>query len=101
MAAFPSTSVTILLLLFVLSAPKASYKETSIKSAREKCHRESAACSGVKQVFAANCISRCVSEKCYNEVYGTSPLEFGEVDTARERSFVECAFQERRGRKEW
>ncbi len=32
----------------------------------------------------------CMSEECYQEVYGPDPLEEGEIDTERSRKFDEC-----------
>lgn len=43
-----------------------------------------------------NCINRCVSEECYNEIYLDEPLEEGEIDTRREKLFTKCFYARRR-----
>eukprot|EP00239_Pterosperma_sp_CCMP1384_P004458 CAMPEP_0197846302 /NCGR_PEP_ID=MMETSP1438-20131217/3065_1 /TAXON_ID=1461541 /ORGANISM="Pterosperma sp., Strain CCMP1384" /LENGTH=121 /DNA_ID=CAMNT_0043457893 /DNA_START=72 /DNA_END=437 /DNA_ORIENTATION=- len=47
-----------------------------------------------------NCILRCISEACYDESYGTDPLEEGEVDTVRGRAFRACARNALRQKRE-
>jgi len=91
--------ISLILLIFLLNYTnlKGSYKENSIKSAREKCYRD--ACPAIKQELAINCINRCVSEKCYEEIYGQSPLEYGEIDNNKEKNFIECAYLDRTQRK--
>ena len=43
-----------------------------------------------------NCVLRCASASCYDEVYGRDALEEGEVDTERGRAFRSCAREELR-----
>ena len=89
----------ILTLLFSTSWLKANHKENMVRIVRDKCYKET--CPRIKQELAANCINKCASEKCYGEVYGKNPLEYGETDNARERNFVDCVFTERKNKKEW
>jgi hypothetical protein len=47
-----------------------------------------------------NCINRCVSEECFDEIYALDPLEDGEVDLERGRVFTACVRRKyREGRK--
>jgi Domain of unknown function (DUF4787) len=39
------------------------------------------------------CVSRCMSLFCYEQVYGSNPLEDGEVDVERGRAFEACVYQ--------
>mmetsp|Transcript_34279 Transcript_34279/g.39025 ORF Transcript_34279/g.39025 Transcript_34279/m.39025 type:complete len:154 (-) Transcript_34279:46-507(-) len=41
-----------------------------------------------------NCIDRCVSPDCYNEIFAENPLEDGEVDRNRHNSFENCVRNE-------
>uniref|UniRef100_A0A7S0RAH5 Uncharacterized protein n=1 Tax=Pyramimonas obovata TaxID=1411642 RepID=A0A7S0RAH5_9CHLO len=41
-----------------------------------------------------NCILKCVSDACYADVYGDDPLEDGEVDNVRGKSFRSCVKKE-------
>jgi hypothetical protein len=37
-----------------------------------------------------NCVHECIDHGCYMEVYGENPLEDGEIDLVRARSFLTC-----------
>jgi hypothetical protein len=37
-----------------------------------------------------NCVHQCIDRDCYTEVYGDNPLEDGEIDVFRTRSFITC-----------
>ncbi len=41
-----------------------------------------------------NCMLRCVSPACYDQVYAADPLEEGELDTTRGRLFRNCVRSE-------
>eukprot|EP00929_Paragymnodinium_shiwhaense_P000970 TRINITY_DN10117_c0_g1_i2.p2 TRINITY_DN10117_c0_g1~~TRINITY_DN10117_c0_g1_i2.p2 ORF type:complete len:132 (+),score=25.36 TRINITY_DN10117_c0_g1_i2:114-509(+) len=41
-----------------------------------------------------DCLAKCVSEACYAEVYGTDPLEPGEIDRPRTNKFNACVKKE-------
>lgn len=41
-----------------------------------------------------NCVYRCVSDDCYEDVYGNEPLEDGEIDMARYKNFEICVLSE-------
>jgi hypothetical protein len=46
---------------------------------------------GASAIDMENCAMRCVSPECYENVYGDDPLEDGEVDVVRGRTFRSCA----------
>ncbi len=50
----------------------------------------STTCSRIAFHEGYNCVNECVSSKCYNSIYASSPLEDGEIDAMRERDFVRC-----------
>ena len=41
-------------------------------------------------ILMENCLLRCMSAPCYDEVYGNDALEEGEVDVVRSRKFRSC-----------
>lgn len=48
-------------------------------------------------------MNRCVCEECYQEVYGDDPLEDGEIDPERSRTFTACTrrvYRERKRKRE-
>ena len=50
-----------------------------------------------------NCVAKCTSETCWNNVYGHDEIEDGEIDTERQRAFISCTrkmFREERKRKD-
>eukprot|EP00793_Prasinoderma_coloniale_P001035 PRCOL_00006026-RA len=47
--------------------------------------------SGTDAAARENCVLRCMAPPCYEETYGSDPLEDGEVDTVRGRKFRVCA----------
>ncbi len=60
--------------------------------------RADAACAS-SAIAMDNCVLKCVSTRCYDNVYGGDPLEEGEIDVARGRTFRSCARTELRGAK--
>ena len=68
---------------------------------RSECEEEiklDARC-GASQIDFDNCVLRCMSETCYDSVYGADALEEGEVDVVRGRTFRSCARNELRNLK--
>ncbi len=51
-------------------------------------------CSKFVPEEAYNCVNKCLSPDCYEEVYATNPLEDGEIDITRSRAFTGCVRQE-------
>ena len=75
-------------------ADKAYYAlrdECSAKLATEASEE----CTGT-DVKRENCVLRCVSSPCYEKIYGSDPLEEGELDTTRGRLFRGCVRTEKR-----
>ena len=73
--------------------PKYSYKRSSnvesrFKSSSNRCEFTTA-CAEYSDVAKQNCILRCISRKCYDEIYSFDPLEEGEIDQ-RITSFKGC-----------
>ncbi|KAK7506027.1 hypothetical protein BaRGS_00002749 [Batillaria attramentaria] len=61
------------------------------RNARQRCDMTSE-CQGIYGVEHTKCVRMCISEICYNELYGDDPLEEGEVDV-RLNSFKGCLSQ--------
>ncbi|CAG9322710.1 unnamed protein product [Blepharisma stoltei] len=74
----------IILLLTHTDGAKAKFKDMKIR--KNECLNYDA-CKFDK---TENCLNRCLSEKCYLEFYGNSPLEEGQVDREKYRVFNEC-----------
>mmetsp|Transcript_9802 Transcript_9802/g.12857 ORF Transcript_9802/g.12857 Transcript_9802/m.12857 type:complete len:178 (+) Transcript_9802:246-779(+) len=51
---------------------------------------ESNACGHMILDEAQNCIYKCISDECYQQVYASEPLEDGEIDSIRYRQFQAC-----------
>ena len=98
-------AVTILLLMdqFICINSYTAYKykyysyrkkqknERKIRYMRQDCERkeECLITSGLDQT---NCIRKCMSKDCFDELYGSDPLEEGEIDV-RFNSFKGCILQ--------
>lgn len=61
------------------------------RTARQRCEM-SAECQGIFGVDHTRCVRMCISETCYNELYGDDPLEEGEIDV-RFNSYKGCLSQ--------
>ena len=75
--------------------------DREVKARRAECEiemRADAACAS-SAIAMDNCVLKCVSARCYDNVYGGDPLEEGEIDVARGRTFRSCARTELRGAK--
>jgi hypothetical protein len=58
-------------------------------------HCETGDCGHLILEESMNCVTKCVSEKCYSEVkYDVDPLEDGEVDVNRAMLFAQCVRNE-------
>jgi len=51
---------------------------------------ETQSCSHLPKYESMNCVNECTSKDCYNEIYKDEPLEDGEIDTKREKTFKRC-----------
>ncbi|CAN8063126.1 unnamed protein product [Agarophyton chilense] len=63
-----------------------------LRNARQHCSQVIRTCD-VPHVArdTHNCVLRCLSSECYTLVYSHQPLEEGEIDHSRMRSFMKCA----------
>uniref|UniRef100_A0A0B7B0G0 Uncharacterized protein n=1 Tax=Arion vulgaris TaxID=1028688 RepID=A0A0B7B0G0_9EUPU len=61
------------------------------KYGRQRCEM-SAECQGLWGIILTKCVRMCMSEFCYNELYGSDELEEGEIDV-RLNSFKGCLSQ--------
>ncbi|XP_076434711.1 uncharacterized protein LOC143274699 [Babylonia areolata] len=61
------------------------------RNAKQRCEMSSE-CHGLWGVDHTKCVRICISETCYNELYGDDPLEEGEVDV-RLNSYKGCLSQ--------
>ena len=65
-----------------------------VSSRKRECeHNE---CAAIHADDRENCILRCQSAACYEQVYASEELEPGEVDTKRSREFTQCINAEAR-----
>ena len=55
---------------------------------------ESEKCKLINKDENDNCVNKCTSPNCFNQIYGSEPLEPGEVDFRRWRQFTLCARKE-------
>ena len=53
-------------------------------------------CASVHEDDRPNCVLRCQSEACYEQVYLPEELEPGEIDLQRQRQFQQCVATEAR-----
>lgn len=63
------------------------------KVTKHKCE-STGKCSKMIADEAYNCVNECTSPACYEEVYAEVPLEDGEIDSVRSRSFTACLRKE-------
>ena len=66
----------------------------SVRSALSEC--EAAECAHLVPDENMNCVNKCGSPACFERIYAPEPLEDGEVDDERERSFLDCMLAEQK-----
>ena len=66
--------------------------ERAVKSVYLSCSKKT--CGYLVPEERMNRLNACVSPACFQEVYGESPLEDGEVDFERSRLFDKCIREE-------
>ena len=66
--------------------------DRSWKKRRRRCELET--CAHLDLMENDNCVHNCTSVTCYDSTYAEEPLEPGEVDSRRERTFTSCALAE-------
>ena len=74
--------------------PKYAYKRNSVaenryKNMANKCEFNTECANLSGGVQKENCVLRCISKQCYDEIYAFNPLEDGEIDQ-RIQSFKGC-----------
>jgi hypothetical protein len=69
-----------------------------LRVARFECQNNPiiSACMDLIPEESLNCINQCMSEACYEKIYGTNPLEPGEIDIDRAKEFESCVKNEMR-----
>jgi hypothetical protein len=80
-----------------LNYPHYEYKRSSkfehnFQKNIDKCQAETE-CLKLESYVLQNCILKCLSKKCYEEIYLADPLEEGEIDQ-RLNSFKGCYLQD-------
>ena len=65
-------------------------------AAKKKRECEDVTCARVHLDHKENCVLRCQSEACYEEIFMPEELEPGEIDTKRQRAFQTCLNAESR-----
>lgn len=58
------------------------------KGRKSVCEKEE--CGKLVPEEAYNCVNKCISPDCFDEVYADNLLEDGEIDSARSRTFTSC-----------
>jgi hypothetical protein len=97
-----AVSIALLLLLVLGCLQRAVSGRKSVHSKLDKVWKakkvncEKTTCAGMVLEESYNCVNKCTSDLCFAEVYGAMPLEDGEIDHPRSRSFANCARKEQR-----
>jgi len=78
--------------------------DRQMRELREECEQKMERAGirdscNVSPIARENCVLRCSSSACYDEVYGSDSLEEGEVDTLRNRRFRTCFKEQLRTKK--
>lgn len=86
--------ILILLLLATVVDCKgnAIRRDRAWKAKRAQCEEQD--CGHLIIEEAYNCVNKCTSQLCYDEVYAANPLEDGEIDFDRDREFISCLRRE-------
>ena len=72
-----------------MDAKGSNQVERKISQSRVKC--ENRQCSHLFSMENMNCVNKCMSETCYEQVYGNNnQLEDGEINTHLDRQFRTC-----------
>uniref|UniRef100_A0A6S9GZX5 Uncharacterized protein n=1 Tax=Heterosigma akashiwo TaxID=2829 RepID=A0A6S9GZX5_HETAK len=94
-SSFSKLYACIALVYLIFFMPKVECKNARRKKADKnfrikKGDCERVACGHMIVDEAQNCINKCISAECYEEVYAHEPLEDGEVDASRYKRFQAC-----------
>ena len=78
-----------LLVLVALTTAKNQNRDRAFRARRREC--ETQKCAGMQPGTHMTCVTACISQSCFDEIYAEEPLEDGEVDSKRSRLFQSCA----------
>ena len=79
----------LLFTIIALTTAKNQNRDRAFRARRREC--ETQTCAGMQPGTTMNCVNACISQSCFDEIYGEEPLEDGEVDSKRSRLFQSCA----------
>mmetsp|Transcript_28405 Transcript_28405/g.49998 ORF Transcript_28405/g.49998 Transcript_28405/m.49998 type:complete len:128 (-) Transcript_28405:252-635(-) len=71
----------------------AGRKKVSRMISQRKTNCAMGKCLGLQEADP-NCELKCISEDCFQEIYGSNELEPGEIDSKRNQQFMRCAKRE-------
>lgn len=91
---FLNLYVVMCLLVTLVNAGANTKIDRKWKQKKVACQRNE--CYQLIPEESANCLNQCVSKACYDEIYGSSPLEDGEIDDIRSRLFTSCLRKEQK-----
>ena len=69
-----------------------SYQTKQVRQKEHECRR--GPCAQVHEDENDDCMDKCVSPQCYEEIFAKNPLEVGEVDRERRTQFGICTRKE-------
>ncbi|CAB9503722.1 expressed unknown protein [Seminavis robusta] len=69
-------------------------QEVMLSDTRKICEHQ--VCSQWIPEESMNCVQMCLSPACYQDVYGSTPIEDGEINVDRARDFEKCVKEEMR-----
>lgn len=69
--------------------------ERELTLMRQSC-QEDTECNQLVLEESMNCVLNCISERCFDQIYGGTQLEDGEIDVARLRDFEKCVREDLR-----
>ena len=91
--------LVLVVLVLLLALPGAEGKSRSSAKRRKRRSRtwkarlrecDEGVCAHLVKDENANCVNRCASAACFDQIYAAEPLEDGEVDAARDALFKKC-----------
>jgi hypothetical protein len=77
-----------------VSAKKGTQSKYDRNWKNNKTNCEKTTCKKIVLEESYNCVNRCTSQMCFDEIYADNPLEDGELDYIRNRAFVACLRKE-------